>query len=141
MSTALERQAIAQVLQNYVTVQQPPIEVEWPNRAFEKPQGQPWIRFTVKDQRGLQIEMGSTNNTHRVYGSLILQVFVPADSGDGAALALGDALGELYRQKALNFADNSGHVRMRDPVLIPVGRDGGFWQTNVVIPFHRDDLP
>lgn len=141
MSTALERQVIAQVLQNYVTAQNPAIPVDWPNKEFEKPQGQTWIRFTVKDQKGTQIEMGSVNNTHRVQGSLILQVFVPADSGDGAALTLCDTLGELYRQQVLNFPDNSGHVRMRDPVAIPVGRDGAFWQTNVVIPFHRDDLP
>jgi len=141
MSTALERQVIAQVLQDYVSAQTPVIPVAWPNRAFDQTQGQTWLRFTVIDVTGAQIEMGSVNNTHRAYGSLILQIFTPADSGDGAGLVLGDAIGKLYRQKALNFPDASGHVRMRDPVLKTIGRADGFWQVNLVIPFHRDDLP
>ncbi len=141
MSTPLERQAIAAPLVAYERANG--LSVDWPNRMFVKPAAGPWVRFTVLDTLGSQIEMGSTNNTHRVYGSLIMQVFVPVDSGDGAALALGDALGELYRQKILNFSDvpPSGMVRMRDPVVKTIGNsDEAYYQVNVLVPFHRDDL-
>lgn len=141
MSTALERQVIAQVLQTYVTSQKPQIEVEWPNKAFDKPQEQPWLRFTTVRQRGQQIETGSTKSTMRVYGSLIVQVFVPADQGDQPALELADNIGNLYRQQVLKFPDGSGHVRMRVPVVVNVGRTDMYWQVNVVIPFFRDELP
>jgi hypothetical protein len=141
MTTALERQVLAAPLIAYASANSLP--VAWPNITFTPPQPpEAWVRFTVVDVKGQQIEMGSANNTHRVYGSLILQVFWPADEGDGDALALGDALGELYRQQIFNFPDTpfSGHVRMRDPNVREIGRDGAFWQVNVTIPFHRDDL-
>lgn len=141
MTTALERQVLAQPLVTFASANDLP--VAWPNITFTKPEPPaPWVRFTVVDVKGQQIEMGSANNTHRVYGSLILQVFVPANTGDGAALTLGDALGELYRQKIFNFPDTpfSGHVRMRDPNVREIGRDDAYWQVNVTVPFHRDDL-
>lgn len=140
MTTALERQVIAEPLNTYAQANS--IPVAWPNRAFTPPITGPYVRFTIVDAVAKQIEMGSLNNTHRVYGSLILQVFMPADSGDGAGLMLGDALGELYRQQILNFPDipYSGHVRMRDPNVRVIGMSGAFFQVNVTIPFHRDDL-
>src|SRR5271165_2915586 len=98
MTTAYERQVMAQVLQTYAQAQGLP--VAWPNMTFTKPTPpEPWVRFTVLDVKAQQLEMGSTNNQHRVYGSLILQIFVPADSGDLVALQIGDAIGQLYRQK------------------------------------------
>lgn len=139
MTTALERQVLAQPLKTYADANS--LQVAWPNKVFDNPPaGTGYVRFTVLDATGQQIEMGSSNNTHRVYGSLILQIFAPADSGDGTALALGDTLGALYRQKALNFTDLSGHVRMRDPVVKAIGNVGVYYQVNVIIPFHRDDL-
>jgi len=143
VSTALERQVMAQVLQTYVQAQDPVIPVDWPNRVFEKPLSGPWIRFTVLDATSQQLEMGSSTNQYRVYGSLILQVFWPADAGDGDALALADTLSGLYRQRILNFTDmpSSGLVRMRAPLVKVVGRKDAYFQVNVVIPFHRDDLP
>lgn len=141
MTTALERQVLAQPLFDYAQANSLP--VAWPNKTFAKPlPPKPWVRFTVVDVKAQQIEMGATNNTHRVYGTLILQIFVPADSGDGAATTLGDVLGELYRQKIFNFPDTpfSGHVRMRDPNVKAVGRDDAYYQVNLTVPFHRDDL-
>jgi hypothetical protein len=57
-------------------------------------------------------------------------------------LTLGDTLGQLYRQQILNFSDTppSGHVRMRDPNVKVIGRSGAYWQTNVIVPFHSDDI-
>jgi hypothetical protein len=144
MTAALERQAIAQPLATYVAANGN-IPVEWPNKVFTKPaEGITWIRFTVLDQLGKQLEMGSpTTNTNRTYGSLILQVFAPGDQGDGEVLQLCDKLGALYRQQILNFSDSppSGMVRMRNPTIKEIGLDGAYWQVNVTIPFHRDDVP
>jgi hypothetical protein len=139
MSSGFERQVIAQVLSDYAAASN--IPVSWPNRAVDQPASGPWIRFTLLDATGNQIEMGSVNNTHRVVGTLILQIFVEADSGDGAALQLADAIGELYRQQVLNFPDASGHVRMRDPVVKAIGNSDAYYQVNLSIPFHRDELP
>lgn len=140
MTTALERQVLAQPLSDYADANN--LVVAWPNRAFDNPpQGTGYVRFTVLDAKAQQIEMGSpTSNTNRVYGSLILQVFAPADSGDGVALALADVLGKLYQQQILNFPDTSGMVRMRNPLVKAVGNTDVYYQVNVVIPFHRDDL-
>lgn len=140
MTTAFERQVLAQPLSDYATAND--LMVSWPNKVFEgPPQGTGYVRFTVLDAKAQQIEMGSpVSNTNRTYGSLILQIFAPADVGDGSALALGDVLGKLYQQKSFNFPDLSGMVRMRNPVVKAVGTSGVYYQVNVVIPFHRDDL-
>lgn len=140
MTTAFERQVIAQPLKDYADAND--LQVAWPNRVFDNPPvGTGYVRFTVLDATAQQIEMGSPgSNTNRVYGSLILQIFAPADSGDGTALALGDVLGKLYQQRSLNFPDLSGMVRMRNPVVKAIGNSGVYYQVNVVIPFHRDDL-
>lgn len=141
MTAALGRIALAAPMLTYATANG--LAVEWPNKAFNKPvEGLSWVRFTVVEVTAKQLEMGSTNNQHRVYGTLILQIFAPADAGDGASLALGDTLGELYRQQILNFSDSpvSGHVRMRDPNVRSIGRSNAYWQTNVTVPFQRDDI-
>lgn len=141
MSTALERQALAQPLNDYA--QGANLPVDWPNFPFDKPKTGGYLRFTVVEKIAKQIETGSSNNTHRVYGSLIISIFAPAGTGDGDWLSIGDDIGELYRQKAFNFNDapSSGHVRMRDPVVTTVGRVDAYYMFNVTIPFHRDDLP
>lgn len=141
MSTALERQSLAQPLNDYAQAANLP--VDWPNFPFDKPEEGSYLRFTVVEKIAQQIEMGSSNNTHRVYGSLIIGVFIPAGTGDGDGLRIGDEVGALYRQKAFNFTDSpsSGHVRMRDPVVTTVGRVDAYYMFNVTIPFHRDDLP
>lgn len=143
MTDVYERQVIAQPLATYANANSLP--VEWPNRPFNKPaEGITWVRFTVLDVSSVQIEMGSpASNTNRTFGSLVIQIFTPAGSGDGAGLGLADTLGALYRQQKFNFPDDppSGHVRMRNPVAKTIGRDGSYWQTNLIIPFHRDDIP
>lgn len=145
MTVAFERQVLAQPLADYADAQA--LAVSWPNKTFNKPfdptTNKPlgWVRFTVLDAKAQQIEMGSpASNTNRVYGSLILQIFAPADEGDGKALALADVLGKLYRQQVLNFPDVSGLVRMRNPLVKAIGNTDAYYQVNVVIPFHRDDL-
>lgn len=140
MTTAFERQVLAQPLVDYAGASD--LILAMPNKVFNNPpQGIGYVRFTVLDAKAQQIEMGSpTSNTNRVYGSLILQIFAPADVGDGSALGLADVLGKLYQQKSFNFPDLSGMVRMRNPVVKAVGNSGVYYQVNVVIPFHRDDL-
>jgi hypothetical protein len=140
VTTAFERQVMAQPLVDYSTLTG--LVLAMPNRQFNNPpQGTAYVRFTVLDAKTQQIEMGSPGfNTNRTYGSLILQIFWPAGEGDGGALVLADALGKLYVQKIFNFPDLSGLVRMRNPVVKTLGNLDVYYQVNVVIPFHRDDL-
>ena len=139
MSETLERQVLAQVLSDYAG--SAVIPVNWPNRVFDKPLSGPWMRFTVIDAKSNQVETGSSRNTNRVLGSLIIQIFVPDDTGDGQALEIAQEVGSAYRQKVLNFPDGSGLVRTRNPTVRGIGVSDSFYQVNVSIPFHRDDLP
>jgi hypothetical protein len=140
MTTALERQVLAQPLQDFVTGVDPNIVVEWPNKTINKPDDAIWLRFSISTASANQIEIGSIRNTGRTVGAVIIQIFAPIDSGDGDAIDLGDALVKLYQRQVFNFDDDSGTVRCRDGTVKSVGRTDSYYQWNVVVPFHRDDL-
>lgn len=97
------------------------------------PQDSTWVRLTVLPGASQQVEMGNLRRWRRV-GVIIVQIFVPAASGTGLALELGDTVRDIFEGLTV-----SG-VIFRATSLNRVGLDGAWLQYNATTPFQADEL-
>jgi len=120
---------IRQELANNVTA----YDIAWPNVSFTPPADAPWLRFTITEGTANTPAFGS-GVVYRHPGNVIVQVFVPANEGDGRARSIADTVAAVYRGKRLTPG-----IRFFDaPYVNTVGRDGDWFQVNVVAPFEYD---
>ena len=107
-------------------------QICWPNTPPLTALNTPWVRFTV-------IPFSRTwptvpAGTKRVMdGEIVVQVFVPSGSGDGAAATLADSIGTLFSGYA------SGGVQCHEPSApVVVGDMDGWYQINAKIPWRAE---
>jgi hypothetical protein len=94
-----------------------------------------WARLTIRDGEAFQATLGSPNsNVHRHPGVIIVQLFTPSGVGTNDARALADTAATLFR----NAVFDGVHCLAASVAVI--GVDGPWLQTNVSIPFYRDEF-
>jgi len=97
------------------------------------PENAAWVRLTVLPGDSQQVEFGMTRRWRRV-GQVVVQIFVPAASGTGLALELGDTVRDIFEGLTV-----SG-VIFRATALNRVGLDGAWLQYNASTSFQADEL-
>ena len=97
------------------------------------PENQAWVRLTTLPGESQQVEMGNCRRWRRV-GSIVVQIFVPAASGTGLALELGDTVRDIFEGLTV-----SG-VIFRATSLNRVGLDGAWLQYNATTNFQADEI-
>lgn len=96
----------------------------------------PYVALFILDGEGKQISLG-TPSLQRWAGLIVVQIFVPQDTGTKTARTYADAIGAIFDRQ--QFASgNSGTIRSRIPSIRRIGITHGWDQTNVTIPFIRD---
>lgn len=104
------------------------------NDSFDAPEGAPWVLLTVKNDRTENYTMGVPGNRlYRYDGRIILDVFVPINSGNDLAFQYANALGEIFRNQ---FFSN---VRTWAPDPEGDGSNdesGNWYRTGVTIPYQ-----
>lgn len=105
--------------------------IDWPNQKFVQPTATPWIRFSVVEGESTQITIGTTQE-HRVPGIIIIQMFMPKDSGSKTLDGYMDTLDGLFTSKRI------GIINCRSVSKSPVGIVGEWYQVNARIPFWFD---
>ena len=108
--------------------------VQWPNKNLAPPEEVEWVRFGVRHSGADRMNPGP-DPVRRHDGTVVIEVFVPADQGDGALDDLCDAAAGIFR----DYTGQQG-LRMGSPYVVEVGRDGGWYKKNVLIPFVRDTV-
>lgn len=111
--------------------------VAWPNVSFTPPNDPKsvWMRLTILGGEGTQLTIGASTNAHRFPGIIVVQVFAPTNKGDKDALAMADTVAGIFR----NWSGTT--VSCGTATVKAIGPDGQDWyQVNVTIPFHRDEL-
>ncbi|MEM7444292.1 MAG: phage tail terminator-like protein [Pseudomonadota bacterium] len=109
--------------------------VAWPNHGFAVPSGAPWVRLTIVDGEARQASLGSPGaNLHRHTGVIMVQVFVPIDSGTRTARELADEAAEIFRHQRFDA------IRCDVPSVREIGPDDVWFQVNMSCPFRRDEL-
>lgn len=132
MSYADERDAICSRFEAHWASRTP---LAWPNRGFAVPPEREWIRLTILDGDTRQVSIGSPGaNIHRHSGVIVIQVFVPIDSGTRTARDLADQAAAIFRNQRFDG------IRCDVPSVREIGPDGVWFQVNMSCPFRRDEL-
>lgn len=93
-----------------------------------------WARLSVRpgEARQLTIGTGTSSRSFRIPGIVAVQIFVSVTTGF-------DVIQDLADKIRIQFQGvSAGGVLYRSPTQINVGRQGGFWQVNMNIPFQTD---
>lgn len=104
---------------------------------FEPPTSGGYVALTVEEFSARQITLGSTPQTHRYFGVVTLQVFVPERQGAKLAAGYCDTLDDLFRRAQFSLG-NSGLITCRTPQARMVGVSDGWYQINLSIDYQRD---
>lgn len=113
---------------------QPTVTAAFGDTDTTPPENDAWVQLHIlpsPSQR--QVGMGKKRRFRRV-GVVMVQIFVPAGSGDGLARELADSVADIFQGRTV-----SG-VIFRGTGLARVGIDGAFVQWNATTPYQADDL-
>jgi hypothetical protein len=111
----------------------PTIAYTFGDVKFDPPAAAPWVRLTILPGEAVQVEMGMKRRVRRT-GLVVVDIFVPAGSGDGLAKSLGDAVAGIFQLRTL-----SGVV-FRATSMERVGPDGPWVQYSASTPYQADSL-
>ena len=110
--------------------------VAWGNASFTPPDAA-WVRFNVNHFPLAEIaSFGSAgSNLRRVDGTVLVEVFVPMNGGEGAIDDYCDLVAAVYRdvtsQQGLRFGEAS---------MTNVGPQDAWFKKDVLVPFVRDTV-
>ncbi len=105
--------------------------IAYENVSFSPEEGTPWVRLTILDADSRQVSMGSTK-LYRNNGVIVVQIFVPENTGTGDARSMADQVAAIFRGTQFNG------ITCRAPSPRRVGTANGWYQLNVSIPFFFD---
>lgn len=109
------------------------ISTAYPNAPFTEPQTGVWARLALVNVESSQIELGSPRR-FRDFCLLAVQLFGTLEAGSAELDPISDRIVSSFRDQTANG------LIWRVPRVIEVGRDGSWWQRNVLCPFETDTL-
>lgn len=112
-----------------------PPPTEYPNEDFAKPTASMWARFDVLtfENAETQLEIGGGPKYFRIDGQLVIQLFVPQNTGEIDILVKADTIADSFR----NWSGI--YVTCKESSVKKVGNDPyGWYQVNIVTPFKCD---
>jgi len=109
------------------------------NKGANRPEvpalfGRTVVRHTFGERASLG-SAGSGSKVNRRYADVYIQIFVPQESATDTIRTLADNMAF-----ALEDADHTLGVRIRDTQINELGSDGTYWQINVVTSFTYDRI-
>lgn len=114
-------------------IAQPSVPFSFGDVEYNPPDDESWVRVSTLSGAQTQVSMGKLRRFRRV-GLVVVQIFVPAGSGDGTARELADSVAAIYQGRTVNG------VIFRGTGLTRVGIDGAWVQYNASTPYQADDL-
>ncbi|MCP4897717.1 MAG: hypothetical protein GY906_12155 [bacterium] len=106
--------------------------------AQDPPPTGAWARVTVRHSDGNQATLSNSVGQRRFRheGTVFVQIFTPLDEG----LTLADALTSIVKYAFEGEVTSPGRVIFRRVRVNEVGRDGQWFQVNVLADFEYDDI-
>jgi hypothetical protein len=98
---------------------------------------EPWAVVTLKHAAGFQSTLSGSvgNKTFTRLGFVTIQIFTPNGKGLQEAYDLAKVVSDAFEG-----VSTSGGVWFRNVRLNEIGRDGEFFQLNVVVEFRYDEI-
>lgn len=96
-----------------------------------------WARFSVRHEESFQASMGAALNQRqfRRRGTITVQIFTPSGKGLSERLTLAKVVSDAFEGRS-----SPGGVWFKNVKMNEIGRDGYFFQTNVLINFEYDEV-
>ena len=113
-------------------IEQPTVVFKFSDVDYKPDIDEPWVRLTILPGTQTQVSMGAVRRFRRI-GVIIVQIFVPAGSGDGLARELADSVANIYQGRTING------VICRGTGLDRVGVEGAWSMWNAGTPYQADD--
>lgn len=141
------REAIRQALEQYFSDSwkvspggAPRTAIAWMNTTHEPVATLPWVRFSIIEAGAGRAFMGKDEEWgRRTFGRVVVQVFVPARSGLGAANVLAGHVSALFDEQRVLFSGGSfsGTITLGVATVRAIPpREGATWQqVNVEAPY------
>lgn len=102
-----------------------------------QPLEQSWYRLTIETMAPQLAETGGTARRYRTEGLIRVELHAPVGKGDGALLAIADAITTAFRNVSLASPD----MHFRAPRLVGAPTRVDAWFRRVVeIPFWADEV-
>jgi len=104
--------------------------VAWENVTFDTPNNSAWVRLNILNGSSAY---RAINGLKRHLGLIIVQIFVPKDTGSSAGREYADTVKQIFEGK--KFSDVLCDVAS----IETIGTDSVWHQVNVTIPYWRDE--
>lgn len=132
MGFTSDSQTIRERFNTQWPIEQPTIPFSFADVDYNPVKDEPWVRLNILTGNQRQVGMGSIRRFRRT-GVVLVQIFVPAGSGDGLAKELADSVANLFMGRTING------VIFRGTRLDRVGVDGAWAVWRSETPYQADD--
>lgn len=110
-------------------------QIAWPNVRFTPPVNAAWVRFRILPGPARIASVGARANLRRHEGTIVVEVFVPKNDGEGAAEGYCDQVADLFR-----IHTRQQGLRFSEPYMAGVSETGPWYKRDVLVPFTRDTV-
>jgi hypothetical protein len=111
--------------------------VKWENTQLSPVPTDTYVAFTIREGKGRQVSLGN-NPLIRFVGFVIIQVFIPKDSGTGQSKLLSTQVSGIYNRKSFTSKRKAGYYTFEIVYPIEQGANNGWYQINLMAPFTRE---
>lgn len=140
MSLEAARAEMTSLIQAALTAESIATPIEYPNTKLVRPEAAAWMRLTLQTGATVPTAIGDrTQKRSRTPVQIVLQVFLPEESGTQLAYQIHGKLGA----KQLDYSTSSradtdtlttAFVNLETMAIAPIGVSEGFQQFNLTMP-------
>lgn len=127
--STVRRDIEKRVQDNWVTTR-----VQYENVKFTEPKtNENWARLRIFEESANRMNIGQPPR-HRHTGLIILELYVPENTGTDEIRTMADTFSDLFREAAFNG------IQCRAPNATPVGVINGWYRYNVTVPYFWEGI-
>lgn len=132
-------EAIRRTIEAHAAANWSETPLAWDNLTYDAAARGPWLRLSVSGSTGRQVTLGAPEGRiFRRRGQVLLQLFVPVNSGPSEAAGLADRAASLFEGRSLE--STIGPVTFAAADITETGPDGHGWRlTLITVPFQADE--
>lgn len=113
-------------------------KVRYENAPFNQPKTGAWVALTIRDGIAQQASI-SSQPLNRYPGIVVIDIFVPENTGTDEARRLAELAAAIFRNVQFS-AGSSGTITCRVPYVTTIGARDGWFQLAVTVNFYRDKV-
>lgn len=112
--------------------------VRYENVKWVEPTDGEWVALSIQGAGANQISL-NVSALVRFDGLISVQVFAKENTGTRVIRNLAEQAASIFRRADFS-KDSSGRIVCQIPWIKAVGTKNGWYQVNVIVPYHRDAL-